>query len=535
MNTGQKNTKGRTIYRGPRGGEYVLSAGGWKITKFTKASTAAAAPAPAAAPTPAPVAGNTGQKNTKGRTIFRGPRGGEYVLNGTRKIRTFTRATAAAAAPAPPARSALNNAKAHMNTLPTAAARKAYLRSMTGNMANANWHALDRYKQHLNFTGPIAKKLAKMLKLNNNTYINKQGFVFNRFLKRANLTTSQANVMRTRAFNKDPKHLAKLKIPYVGPGRPNEAFMKKHKLKNSTLLQTGKTSNGVNTGVHKRVYFNKNGILYYLTLNGRKNSVVHATQNFRIHGGSRNLRQLKREIGWVNPSYPRAEIPPATPEVRRSSPVLLANMMNQIYNGGRGANVNARRYTNAERNVLIRRLTYSIDYFKEQRNTKKAEAARHRTNLRAPAISAAERQRLQALASAANERVGYYNDAVRAYSRGLRAVKPLTGAVTPRARAMAATPNRSTPAPANVEENIIYMPLNRPHLVVKVPGVTHPIYLNPNTFTGLVKNAARVNIAPANVRNWLRMARRNFPNEPLFRHPLAAKNVTASHIRFSRA
>ena len=49
-----------------------------------------------------------------------------------------------------------------------------------------------------------------------------------------------------------------------------------------------------------------------------------------------------------------------------------------------------------------------------------------------------------------------------------------------------------------------------------------------------MKNASRVIIAPANVRNWLRMARRNFPNEPLFRHPLAPKNVTASHIRFSK-
>ena len=81
--------------------------------------------------------------------------------------------------------------------------------------------------------------------------------------------------------------------------------------------------------------------------------------------------------------------------------------------------------------------------------------------------------------------------------------------------------------------NAIYMPLNKPHLVVKTPGAG-TIYLNPNTFVGYMKNAGRVNIAPANVRNWLRMARRNFPNEALFRHPLAAKNVTASHIRFSR-
>jgi hypothetical protein len=209
-------------------------------------------------------------------------------------------------------------------------------------------------------------------------------------------------------------------------------------------------------------------------------------------------------------------------------------MMNRIYNGGRGSNINASLYTNAERNVLVRRLGGSIEYFKQMRNAKKEEAAKHRENLRATGMSNANKQSLRTRAAAANERVGYYNNAVRAYTRGLRAVKPLTGAVTPRARAMPNTPNRYTPAPANVENNVIYMPLNKPHLVVKVPGAG-TIYLNPNTFRGFMKNSARVNIAEANVRNWLRMARRNFPNEPLFRHPLAAKNVTASHIRFSRA
>jgi hypothetical protein len=210
-------------------------------------------------------------------------------------------------------------------------------------------------------------------------------------------------------------------------------------------------------------------------------------------------------------------------------------MMNQIYVGGRGGNVNAGRYTNAEKNVLARRLTGSIQYFREQRNAKKAEAARSREMIRTSTwFTNAEKQWHRNKAAAANERVGYFDDAVRAYTRGLRAVKPLTGAVTPRARAMPNTPNRYTPASANVEENAIYMPLNRPHLVVKTPGAG-TIYLNPNTFTGYVKNSARVNIAPANVRNWLRTARRNFPNEALFRHPLAPKNVTASHIRFSRA
>jgi hypothetical protein len=481
MNTGQKNTSGRVIYRGPRGGEYVLGAGGRKIRSFTRAPAAAAAPVAAAPALP----GNTGNKNTKGRTIFRGPRGGEYVLNGPRKIRTFTRAHAAAPAAAP--------------------------------------------------TAALAKKLAKFLKLSNTEYISKNGELYNNQARiRTGVSAQRYNNAATQAFNKDPKFLKKSAIPFVGRNRPNEALTKKHKLKNSTLMRTGKTLSGHNTGVHKKVYFNSHGLLYFLTLNGRKNSVTLAPNAYRMEGGSRNMRQTKRLIGHVNPSYPRFAIPLASPEVRRSSPELLANMINQIYIGGRAGNVNAGRYTMAERNVLARRLTGSIDYFKQQRDTKKEEAARQREFLRYAGLTNAQKQAYRNRATAANERVGYFDDAVRAYTRGLRAVKPLTGAVTPRARAMPNTPNRATPAPANVNVNAIYMPLNKPHLVVKTPGAG-TIYLNPNTFTGFMKNAGRVIIAPANVRNWLRMARRDFPNEALFRHPLAAKNVTASHIRFSRA
>ena len=468
MNTGHHNLYGRTIYRGPRGGEYVLGFGGRKIRRFPRVPAAAA---PAAAP--------AGNRNILGRVIHRGPRGGEYVLGpGGRKIRTFTRATAAA------------------ETRAAAA---------------------------------LAKKLAKMLKLGNNKYINKYGTLYNGQAKMKTGTSSRnENNAKTRAFNMKPKFLQSHLIPYVGPNRPNDALMKKHKLKNSTVMRSGR-----NTGVSKKVYFNKHGLLYYLRLNGKKNSIIHASQNYRVQPGSRNLRQLKRLVGLAHPNYPRGNIPPATPEARRRSPELLENMMNQIYVGGRGGTINAGRYTMAERNVLARRLTRSIEHFKQSRNAKKLEAVQRRAGLRVPGLSNEQKQRLRNAAAAANERTMYYNNAVRSYTRGLRAVKPLTGAVTPRARAMRATPNRSTPAPANVNVNAIYMPLNRPHLVVKTPGVG-TIYLNPNTFTGFMKNAGRVNIAPANVRNWLRMARRNFPNEALFRHPLAAKNVTASHIRFSR-
>lgn len=500
---------------------------------------------------------NTGQKNTHGRTIYRGPRGGEYVLGPTgQKIRSFKKVSGAAAAPAPvpAASSALNNAKAHMNTLKTMKARKDYLRTRAVNMTNANWKALGQYKNTLNYRAraaragaaapapvvapgvppAVVKKLAKFMKLSNTEYMNKNGWVYNGLARKKGLTYTQYNNAYTRAFNKDPKFLKRYLLPYIANGRPNEAFKAKLKLKNSSLVQRGRTINGGNIGLAKKVYFDKYGFLYYISLNGKKHSLggVNTQQFFRVK--DKNIRNLKRLIGRVHPNYPIAAIPPASPEARRSSPELLESMMNQIYNGGRGSNINAGRYTMAERNVLARRLGAAIEHFKQMRNTKKANAARHRENLRAPGISNAAKQTLRNQATAANERVGYYNDAVRAYTRGLRAVKPLTGAVTPRARAMPNTPNRYTPAPANVEENVIYMPLNRPHLVVKTPGAG-TIYLNPNTFTGYLKNAARVNLPVANVRNWLRMARRNFPNDALFRHPLAAKNVTASHIRFSRA
>ena len=502
MNTGQKNTHGRVIYRGPRGGEYVLGPAGRKIRSFTRAPAAAAPVAPAPAPVAAAGPGNTGHRNTLGRVIYRGPRGGEYVLGPTgQKIRTFTRAPAAAAAHAP----------AHPP--PTAAETRAAAR--------------------------LAERLAKFMKLGNNEYISRTGYLYNNRAIPISATFQQYNNARTHAFNKDPKFLTRHAIPYISAGRPNAALKTKFKLKNSTVLRRGNRYS-TNTGVNKKVYFNKRGNLYYLTLNGRKHQADYHTTHSNFWLNPRELRRMKRAIGQANPNYPLSAIPPASPVLprvvpaRRSSPVLLESMMNQIYNGGRGANINASRYTNAERNVLARRLGGSIAYFKQQRDAKKAEAARHRANLTLPGIWTAEKQRLRNLAAAANERVGYYNNAVRAYTRGLRAVKPLTGAVTPRARAMPNTPNRSTPAPANVNMNAIYMPLNRPHLVVKTPGAG-TIYLNPNTFVGYMKNAGRVIIAPANVRNWLRMARRNFPNEPLFRHPLATKNVTASHIRFSRA
>ena len=65
-NTGLKDGKGRTIWRGPRGGLYVRGPSGTKIR-------------PAQRPAAAQNTDNTGQKDGKGRTIWRGPKGGLYV------------------------------------------------------------------------------------------------------------------------------------------------------------------------------------------------------------------------------------------------------------------------------------------------------------------------------------------------------------------------------------------------------------------------------------------------------------------------
>lgn len=62
MNTGEKNTKGRIIYKGPRGGLYVLTASGSKMSKFVRA---------AATVVPA--------KNKYDRVIHKGPKGGLFV------------------------------------------------------------------------------------------------------------------------------------------------------------------------------------------------------------------------------------------------------------------------------------------------------------------------------------------------------------------------------------------------------------------------------------------------------------------------
>lgn len=510
---------------------------------------------------------NTGDKNVYGRTIWRGPRGGEYTINPLtgQKVRTFRRAAAPAPAPASPGVPGF--IKTPYVRLPDSlpiykkvASGRYYIRylgdgglstisldySQIRNTRNGIVRSLRNHVRHA-AAAPVApvvpavaspppsKKVAKLLKLNRK-YVSRTAVFYNKKGKMIPVSPMEYNRNTRLVFGQDPKYLYKTYIPYIHTEN-NATFLPKLKVKRSNIVAEASR----NRSEKARVYYNtRYGDLYYVTLNGRKIKASVANR-LLIPRGSHANRVYKRLIGAAHPNYPREAIPPNTPPARaadiRGSPALLENMLNQIYNGGRGRNINASRYTDAERNVLVRRLSGSILFFKQQRNMKRAEATESRSTLRnmAGALTNAEKNRLRASAVAANERVGYYDDAVRAYTRGLRAVKPLTGAVSPRARAMPATPNRATPAPAAENMNAIYMPLERPHLVVKTPGAG-TIYLNPNTFTGFMRNASRVNIPVENVRNWLRTARRNFPNEGLFRHPVnRSKNVTARHIRFSRS
>lgn len=80
--TGLFNVRGRRVYRGPKGGLYVL-AGGRKVYKPKVAGGTPPAPARAAA---TPASGATGMTNVLGRPVFRGPRGGLYVVHRGRKV-----------------------------------------------------------------------------------------------------------------------------------------------------------------------------------------------------------------------------------------------------------------------------------------------------------------------------------------------------------------------------------------------------------------------------------------------------------------
>lgn len=203
----------------------------------------------------------------------------------------------------------------------------------------------------------------------------------------------------------------------------------------------------------------------------------------------------------------------------RTTGELIANIMNQIRQGVHH-NIDVTGYSPFEKKKLIKHIKELIEATKQARNS--FRNAKTSTN--------------QAVRSHAIERYGYFNNHVLAYSRALRALKPVRGNIpVPYRAAGGVSPNRPARAPANRKNNANqYSNLENEHLVISGPNLRQPAYINPNSFVGLMKSKSHVNIPVGNLKAWLRMARERFPNKVLFRHPINRNyDVKVRHVRFA--
>ncbi len=205
MNTGDKNTKGRAILKGPKGGLYVLGPSGTKLRTFTKATAAVAAAAAGFDAPPRASALNTvtyrgakfarmGNASVYGKPVYRKVGLSTYYTIGLSGIPIYLRPsvvvnktngtsvslnkykkskTASAAAPAPrvatpPAMAAaLYAALAKMNTIKTISGRAAYLKSASGlrnsvaSLTAANVAVLTKRAANMNATNRAARAAKK--------------------------------------------------------------------------------------------------------------------------------------------------------------------------------------------------------------------------------------------------------------------------------------------------------------------------------------------------------------------------------------
>ena len=203
MNTGDRNTKGRAILKGPKGGLYVMGPSGAKLRTFTKATAAAAAPPRVATP-PRAAALNTvtyrgakfarmGNASVYGKPVYRKVGLSTYytiglsgipihikasgVINKTNgtsvSLKNYKKSkTASAAAPprvaTPPAMAAaLGAALAKMNTIKTISGRAAYLKSAIGlrnsvaSLTAANAAVLTKRAANMNAVNRAARAAKK--------------------------------------------------------------------------------------------------------------------------------------------------------------------------------------------------------------------------------------------------------------------------------------------------------------------------------------------------------------------------------------
>ena len=180
MNTGDKNTKGRTILKGPRGGLYVIGPSGKKLSTFTKA-TVAAAPRVVTPPTTTNTVTHKGMKFTRmgnasayGDPVYKKVSTSTYYIigrngipkhlvvsspinkvNGTRvTLKNYKKSKATPAAAATMS-TGLRSAIDHISKLKTAAGRSRHVAKMRGVLSNANFAALERRAANLGVTAPV--------------------------------------------------------------------------------------------------------------------------------------------------------------------------------------------------------------------------------------------------------------------------------------------------------------------------------------------------------------------------------------------
>lgn len=184
MNTGDKNTKGRSILKGPRGGLYVIGPSGKKLSTFTKATVVAAAPRVVTPPNTNTVTHKgmkfirMGNASAYGDPVYKKVSVSTYYIIGRDGIPKYladrtsinkvngtsvtlknykkSKAAPASAAAAPAMSNGLLSAIAHISKLKTAAGRARHVAKMRGVLSNANFTALERRAANLGVTAPVA-------------------------------------------------------------------------------------------------------------------------------------------------------------------------------------------------------------------------------------------------------------------------------------------------------------------------------------------------------------------------------------------
>ena len=305
----------------------------------------------------------------------------------------------------------------------------------------------------------------------------------------------------THIVRNDPTHLAPTHVPFVTRAT-NIA------LPNDPRYERTNESINSNTrpGYQVRVYFNRtNGRLHYRRVNGHfvPTNAAHVPHHIRMF--PRVYENMRAFLSMFHNGYPAGAAAGAPAARARTNAELLNNMSQQIF--ARGP-INVTRYTQNEKNRLAVKL---LERMKASKNKYKQNKA----------------------AGISENVYGQYANHAKAYYRGYRAVKPLSGSVKS-PRRMSVTPNRGSPAPGSMKNFVTFNTLETPHIVVKRKG-TETFYINPNTLRNFIKSGSGANIKNTNLRHWLQSARKTRPSEKLFPHPTSkTKFIRPKNIRFSR-